>query len=596
MSGFYSLSLTILKLFCFLVVKCNILPLNLKNITEAHKFYQITSFVSSRLQKIDHFQLSPFEHLSNEIHSFDFNNTHQMRSSNKSSKYAPKNKYSLQESLIILFTSDLSEIKSFIDFLIPQLSVRQRPKCLIVLLTESDLNKNAYVSHILRYTWKKRFLDFTILVKKLSNNRLIYYLNPFNEIFFQKRLEENIEIFPEKLQNAYGYPFRTMNFNHLFRDFVIDLRPHKQAEVIYLPEVPVYITAGIFNMKCIKKNISFPEFYDNNFLEKHELDTTTLIFKLLVEDFPHYLIPSNVLPSTNIVATVPILFISREVISFVNFVIVVIASGIIFTTLFLLKYFNCPIGYLSILDAVRLLLDQPIKREPQKTAYRIIFLTITIVSVSFMNTFILNMVSILIEQEEITFETYEDLLNSQLQFYIVDIFNLNTTSAIKPTDRNEHLLSLYKKTKLIPNYEDCFKNVINYKNVSCITNEFIAKYYSKNYTNKDGSAIMKIAEPPISNEPVFHWFADASPYPMKFLKKMRRIQETSLVYYLALTDKKTKLFYEKEETTQINNQEIKLYHLMLTLSFCFFTSAVIFIFEVINFKFGKKISKVFTNV
>lgn len=94
----------------------------------------------------------------NKIYSFRIRNQHQLH--DKFSENALKNMYSLQESLVIFYPSNVNETQSFIDYLIPQLYVRQRPKCLIINPRNVEYNNEYDIINVLTYAWKKSFLIF----------------------------------------------------------------------------------------------------------------------------------------------------------------------------------------------------------------------------------------------------------------------------------------------------------------------------------------------------------------------------------------------------------------------------------------------------
>lgn len=114
-----------------------------------------------------------------------------------------KNIFALQESLIVFQTNDLNEFRSFIDFLIKQLSVRQRPRCLIVHSGELQIRAEIRMTDILKYAWDKKFLNVSVLMTdqtdKTIESSLIYYFNPFNDIVYHSKLNKRNEIFPDKL-------------------------------------------------------------------------------------------------------------------------------------------------------------------------------------------------------------------------------------------------------------------------------------------------------------------------------------------------------------------------------------------------------------
>lgn len=212
---FNDLKLLVLPIFLFSVVKCSILFSDLSHALKINSnYHQITLFVSDNFfttatsEKI--FLFPEFIHK-----LYSFNGIDRLDLYDKSTKDGLRNMYYLEKSLIILYTSNLSETKLFVDFLIPQLSVRERPKCLIVYCNFANYNENN-VMNILKYAWQKKFLHFSIveLIYFNANNyrfSLIYYFNPFNEVVHKKEFRKDIEIFPEKLRNGFGYPL------HIFK-------------------------------------------------------------------------------------------------------------------------------------------------------------------------------------------------------------------------------------------------------------------------------------------------------------------------------------------------------------------------------------------
>lgn len=115
----------------------------------------------------------------NKIYSFGENN---QKLYDNTSKNALANMLALQESLVIFYTRDFDKIKFFIDFLIPQLSARDRPKCLIIY-TSDDFNEIDIIKY-LKYAWKRQFLDFSVVIDLFF---LIYYYNPFNDALYRKQ-------------------------------------------------------------------------------------------------------------------------------------------------------------------------------------------------------------------------------------------------------------------------------------------------------------------------------------------------------------------------------------------------------------------------
>lgn len=184
------------------------IPPDLHRLIESEGFYQVTSFTSKDLANLP--DQSVINALPCVIHNFGESKS---KVWNNSSENALKTMYTLQESLIIFYTSVLNEIKPFVDHLIPQLSVRQRPKCLIIHLSNSSSSSDETDAiDALKNAWGKKFLDFTIMRTDYIDEILsFYYLNPFNDIVYRKYFQnQSREIFPDKL--IYGYVDMDIHF------------------------------------------------------------------------------------------------------------------------------------------------------------------------------------------------------------------------------------------------------------------------------------------------------------------------------------------------------------------------------------------------
>lgn len=95
------------------------------------------------------------------------------------------------------------------------------PKCLLFHVSK---NFNMNIDKHLKSLWEKKFLDFTIIEiipansesKKLKSNYYgslnirIHYYNPFKKIYTNQTYSSAITLFPDKLDDLYGYPLRTV--------------------------------------------------------------------------------------------------------------------------------------------------------------------------------------------------------------------------------------------------------------------------------------------------------------------------------------------------------------------------------------------------
>lgn len=558
---------------------------DLHKIVQVKNFYQVTIFISDKF--INFSELYLLEDYPNKIYSFNSNNEQQLLYDN-TSKNALKNMYSLQESLIIFYISNSYEVKSFIGFLIPQLSIRQRPKILIIYSSNNESNEELNISYILEYTWKERFLDFTVMVKKFEKTLIdpffvVYYLNPFEDIIYQKKLDESFEIFPEKLFNAYGYPFYIANQNAKFQNVQVT-HPHRKLRIHLFNEFFLDFMMKIMNFDFVLKKVTiYRSFAFDDYLKKWNLDM------LPWADYqPNYLkrfiVPLDIEPEKHY-AFVPIFKYSQLVISPENFLIFFAASVVVFTLLYFFQQFRSSLKQIELFDLTKIIFGRSVSWEPKRTVYRIIYLTVVIASVKITNDFLLDLFSIQFKQKEVQFNSYKDLWDSGLQTY-------TTISWYKNISRfhDEYLWKIINRTLYVDDFKHCRNTLIKWKNVSCISYDILSQVLITNFRDPNGYPLMKIAKPSIlSKSHHFFWFTDGSPYALKFLKILRRARETGLMHFLALLDKNKFIRHIHEDLPVKSLSEVKSEQLWIILFFGTSVSIIIFIMEFIVFTIEKKI-------
>lgn len=524
--------------------------------------------------------MSLFDESPNVMRSFDLINYSNFY--NKSSENGLKRMFSLQESLVVFYTSNLDEVKSFIDFLIPQLSVRQRPKCLI-LYSNNQGRDEAKVGHILGYAWEKKFLDLSILfsagiVNIVDSSSSIYYLNPFNCIIYETKLAENTEIFPNKLQNTFRYPFYIHKLTIRSNFYCFETQKQK---IICQPNAKFEInfTASVMNLKVIERKVSNVSLGKFKNLKTNYFDMLTQWIS--AKYLSSFLIPLH-RPFGKYVAVVPIFRNPRIKFSSVTLYTVIFIPMMILTIIYLLKYFKLRIEQIKVKDIFMLILGQSITREPKRLVHRIVLLTVVVASVKITNDFLLDILLIQFDNEEVPFETHKDLIDSKLQIYTVNKFLKESYYDDQDSSK------IIKNTVLISNSKNCFDAIYKWKNASCITLDVKVPPIMEYYQKLDESPRMKIAKPPIQTiDNVYYEFSPGSPYAMKFLKIMRRAKETSLMDWIAFAGKSTQVWKSPEEPKITINEGVNTKQLLTILCFGLFSSCTVFIAELFIF-FGRK--------
>lgn len=167
-------------LFLIAIIGHDTIELDLHQMTQSSDFHQITSFISENLTITPGLQL--LHNTPAEINSFDPNNNRQKQIHANALISRLENRYSLEKSLIVFYTSNLSQVEYFIDFLVPQLSVaHQRPKCAIVNLRSKNYENNHEIDVIRnsKYAWKKKILGFFNFCCDRCYRKNIYRFNIF---------------------------------------------------------------------------------------------------------------------------------------------------------------------------------------------------------------------------------------------------------------------------------------------------------------------------------------------------------------------------------------------------------------------------------
>lgn len=553
--------------FFFNVAACDWINRAFDRIKQEINPYQTTIFISNAIapatrneycKNLVNYQLFNIEF------SFDINNL-QLNDSSMKNYDTPQD-----SSLIIFYTNHLNETESFIDFLVPQLSVRSRPKCLVM---SNILSNDASVVSSLKHAWLNKFLDFTI-VQLSDEEPMINYLDPFSNTVFWVKFNVADRLFPKKLENAREYPFKSTSFSSV--DVVQIRKPSLMNKFVVYDKFFIKFVAKIMNLKVVTTNARAQTPFSRDYLEKRNLDMLS-IDMIDLDYSTSFLIPTERESEfDNIFALVPITFTSQVDISIKTLIIFMILIVIICTFNYLFKYFNSAVGKMEVFDILRVFLGQSINREPKKTTERIIFVTLVVASVKMINDFNSDMILLEFENSEKPFDTYKDLWHSGLETY-TDLAYLKHIYFSDQTLKN-----IMSKTVVVNDIKDCTSMLMKQKDRACITYMWDQGIFDSNRSHVGVPTGMKLARPAIFLRNVkFYWFADASPYAMKFHKIMRRVKETNLILIPALTGEHKNIcdVHEIEKTT---NEGINLHELIMISSSGFLVAVLVFFVEVVK--------------
>lgn len=534
--------------------------------------YSITIFVSNTSTE-KHIFSKPvlIDHFPKKIFSFEKSLLHET-----SASFSSANQNIFQVSIVIFHTNDLNEIKDFIDYLGRFLSPRTRPKCLIVLYhTQSDFSD---ISEILKYAWRKSFLDFSLIELNRSSNSVIYNYNPFFEQVNKSNFTQNVQIFPDKLKNINGYPIHIQEFD-VPKSAIKHVRlPTGKIKFLFTNENYLNLTLKFMNLTIARKYLKFQLKLKSDFLSIWDSDMLGILFYSATPS-DRFIIPSGQ-PGVKIVAVVPVITTSQVNVSLIFFFTAIIFCGFLVGTITLIKHFRFSIlTDLKNFDLVGIFLIQPIHRKPRKTIDRIIFMMISIAFVKILTNYYTKIINVKFQTKEILFKNYKDLEHLQ---------PVSDMPYIKELEiQNPDLKAWINKTIQNDIIGDCLTMLEKSKNISCLMDEVTAEWYLDQIDETFGYRAMKVAEIPLINfGEGYYWFKSASPYAFKFDKINRVIKEGGLTQIPFLVQKDRHV-YEIQESGKTKFNEINLQQLMLVLYVGLTIASVTFIIEIILFVYKK---------
>lgn len=380
-------------------------------------------------------------------------------------------KSNIDSSLVVLYTELLNDTKLLTDLLVRLVPLNQRPKCLVILVFHNT-NFQKEIKNILRYAWKNKILDFTILNANDYRSPIKFYsYNPFKKYFYNNELE----IFPNK--------FREIK-NHTVKVGVVRANIFDKAEFLFVKKVNHFYIS--FLVKMMKFNLEFIEICPEKKIEYYDPEKKHLWFDQTVANLLNEVIVVTdslkklvVFHSGQkcraVVAVVPRLYKSQSNFSFeVWFLALLMPSGIILCLIYSMKILKFTKEPFEIFYSIRILLGQTVKKLPGKNTSRIIYLTVVMLSNRVLNNFYSGIMDLSLGQEEIEYHSFEDLDESGLLLFTPMI---NIEYIYSGAD-SRSIQNLKKKTGYMV---DCMEELKKTRNHVCIEWEYNALVFEKKY-------------------------------------------------------------------------------------------------------------------
>lgn len=437
-------------------------------------------------------------------------------------------KSALLFSLIIFYSTNLANVEAFVDLLAEKIEIQPRPKCSTIFLSQSNETVlDSFVDQLLRYAWKEKFLDFSVILIDIP---IIYHHNPFFNSTSKQTINQKTQIFPDKMTNVNKYPIKVSDVSYAKYDLLVAQKDGKL----------VGLGTNSFLVEFILETMGFFMVIDRNVLmQSYDVAGTLMLSTVGEYQLP---ISSETRILLELVAVVPTstsyeLIFSRETIFHV-----ILATFTIFLFAKILKAFGAVTEFSKPFSLALVLLGQSVPYVPRKVIDKLIFLLMTLLFVYTSNELYSNIVEVRFKNDDLSFKTYKDLDRSNLTFYVTVGFLKFILLEDLPKD--QYLINVGRRTWASVDADPdhaCVKKLIKTRKFGCIMTRLSAESFVSTYRNPDGSARMKIAEPMLFTTSFFYTFLKPVPCVVKFAKIVRRINEAGISHMIALYYKKKRI-------------------------------------------------------
>lgn len=431
---------------------------------------------------------------------------------------------------VIVQSQNTSLEKTFLNLnnVVAYSPVSARPKCLLTITNYFDKNK---IEKMLRKAWSLKFLDFTVL--RMSEMDTFSW-NPFTNQYYQGYLNnKHYTLFPDKLIDVNKYPLKVLMWNKLSYKSV-ERKNNKLIQMDGSSYNYIEVISKKLNFDLnviIEPSSSFKNSIENLFhkLGENEVNVAAVsIFltrfqnKNVVIGYPTW-VSKIVLVLPNNLTIDDYDFPPEMFITIVSFPIIIL----IFVTMIKLSKFKSQEW--TILKIVQILIGTATRHPRNKNNERIVFLTVVLLSMLYGNIFFSNLTNTKLKRKFKEFNTYEDILESDLPIYS---FYENSTNQNLPKDVDQ----IFSKSQIMDSVK-CLEKIIETNYAICITSGVAAEFYIKYYLAPDGSQILKESHLSFPTEPLALGFEKASPYAEKFSIMIQKIFESKVAGSLKIRPK-----------------------------------------------------------
>lgn len=472
------------------------------------------------------------------------------------------------------------DIKNLIDFITSISPGAPRPNFLLVFYSTKMVSE-IFFSETFQYAWQNKYLDFSIInVNKKTKICSLRTFNPFFNTISNMDYNSDISIFPNKLRDMNRYPFKLAIINgSIYAPLTFFVNNTIYHEGQYVPIDPVISTTlKKLNVKIepLLKNLDYANFLE--YVITSSQNATIDMVNIQTHSYMQNITTNQnsiiAMDCENVVALVPVTSYTRFNITLNFLTHLVLVPSILMILMYVVQFLKITREPMVLTDSIRIITGSAIPHTPKTFGQRLIFGAFLVISLYYSVDLYSNLTDGIIVRGEVAYDTYQNLYESGFEIYLIE----KNFEPFLHSD-NEYIENIKNKAHQIDIIDDCIKNLLENKNVICITSFLWGRHVEENFQKE---RLLKIAKPSFACERGAISLGIASPYKRKIEHIFTRIHESGIWLLEPYTIFHSDINVHKvsaQRELSLENDVIRHYVYLMKISYLF--CMAIFICEII---------------
>ena len=425
------------------------------------------------------------------------------------------------------YDTGYGNVKYALDFYDNLKPTSPRPHCLLINIEPKTGSKYNYKS-ILEYAWSKKFFDFDVLEVDSDNEYLVYSFNFFYKKVSEQVLDTNVQLFPNKLNDANGHKFKVaifhyppyMNVVKTGREYSMN-KTYRYGLLLFAIRTLNFSVSPVINPKV---NITLKEAFGTSLKQLENSEANVIALQSVITGNMKNLSYSvRKEGCVKYLAFVPILPNMKWNLSW-RILIYILTIPLIFLLLNLLMYF-IKFHYVrfDLFDVFQVFFGYPLALRSNCSMPKIMFIFIAFVPIIFSTDYVSNLMKIRTAYDELAFDTLKEIYESNFSIYT----DVTTGSVVFDRSNNSYIRNMRNRLILFEK-RSCYDVLKENKHAICVLSGIRAEYELED-NKKFNKTLVKIAKPKFACITGGYLFEKASPYVKRFDEVFQRMAESGLM-------------------------------------------------------------------